>query len=708
MADERTTSLMVGGELMLYGDVGGDFFEGGFTAADVRRALAGVRGDLTVRLNSGGGLAFDGRAIYNALREHDGTIAVVVDGIAASAASIIAMAGETIALASGAMMMIHDPSALTVGTAAAHQRTARVLDSIAASAAAIYARRSHQPLETIRGLMTAETWFTAEEAVGAGFADEALEIEAQPAMRFDYDLYLHAPEHLARPDPARLGAARKKLAAAHERSLAQGAAGAVSAVMGAAFHQEESDMDEESETVATDVVETAPPPAREAAREPVREAAHDPSADARAAAAGERSRIKAIMSMCERHNVGAELRERLVAGGSSLAAAREAVLDHLATESDRTAPRSHVRVGDDEADRFRMGAERALAAKSGLEGGERNEFSGLTLAELARESLARANVSTRGMDRLSMVGRAFLPRMSSAGYHTTSDFAALLENTANKSLLRGYQETEETWQRFARPGFASDFKPMKRVGLNAFPSLQQIPEHGEYHYGSIGERYGIIKVDKFGLMFGISREAIINDDLSEFTRVPEMMGRAAQRTVGDVVYALITTNPVFVDGIAMFHADHGNLADTPAAPTMVSLDTARSAMALQRDPSGNAVLNIRPSVALVPVALYGTFRALIDAEFDPSKTQRAPNIVRSMVRDVVADARLDTASTTAWYLMADPAMHDTIEVAFLDGRQEPFLEMKDGWTVDGVEYKVRHEFGAAPLDTVGMFKNAGQ
>ncbi len=208
-------------------------------------------------------------------------------------------------------------------------------------------------------------------------------------------------------------------------------------------------------------------------------------------------------------------------------------------------------------------------------------------------------------------------------------------------------------------------------------------------------------------MFSITRQAIINDDLSVFTRVPARMGRAARRTIGNLVYAqIVADGAVMSDGKTLFHNDHANKGT--GALTMTNLDTARAKMALQKDPDSIAKsgLNIRPAFLLVPVELQGKATALMAAEFDPSGTQRNPNVVRGMV-EVISEARLSTDSSAEWYLAANPNQFDTIEVAYLNGNSSPVLEQKDGWNVDGVEFKVRIDAGVKALGWQGFWYSTG-
>lgn len=192
------THLIDNGKLMLYGPVGLSFGDGeGFTAMQVQQALSEMDGDITVKLNSGGGLAFDGVAIHNALKDHDGKVTILVDGIAASAASVLAMAGDEIIMQDGALMMIHNASGVTWGTKQDHEKTINVLGRLDGSTGKIYARRSGQDQEAVQTMMDDETWMTGEEAVEAGFATSEAESKADDPTSFAYDLYQNAPDWLS-------------------------------------------------------------------------------------------------------------------------------------------------------------------------------------------------------------------------------------------------------------------------------------------------------------------------------------------------------------------------------------------------------------------------------------------------------------------------------------------------------------------------------
>lgn len=164
-------------EVYIYGVIGGDWFGEGITAkqvADDLKALGKVK-TIDVRINSEGGNVFDGKAIYSLLVENKATINVKIDGLAASAASFIAMAGNKIEIAEGAFVMIHDAYGVSFGRAEDMRKYADLLDTVNVTIREVYSARTKQSDKTINQWMKDETWFTAKEAVDKGFADSMTE-----------------------------------------------------------------------------------------------------------------------------------------------------------------------------------------------------------------------------------------------------------------------------------------------------------------------------------------------------------------------------------------------------------------------------------------------------------------------------------------------------------------------------------------------------
>lgn len=165
-------------EITIYGDIGESWWGESVSAKDIQNALDGVEtGTITIRLNSPGGDAFDGIAIYNQLKNHKAKVIAYVDGLAASAASIIAMAADELIMNTGSMMMIHEASTFTWGTKADIKKTLNALEGIDKSIADIYMTRYTGERGELDALVEAESWFTASEAVEVGLADKVNKTE---------------------------------------------------------------------------------------------------------------------------------------------------------------------------------------------------------------------------------------------------------------------------------------------------------------------------------------------------------------------------------------------------------------------------------------------------------------------------------------------------------------------------------------------------
>ena len=381
-----------------------------------------------------------------------------------------------------------------------------------------------------------------------------------------------------------------------------------------------------------------------------------------------------------------------------------------------------IEVGTEGIEKFREGAIESLAVraealrdKDAIAKARKSEYLSMGPVEMAREYLRYVGVSTNGLSRDRIVGLAIATPgpMASRGLisHSTSDFANILEDVANKSLQLGYEEAPETWSQWCSTGSIPDFRQANRPNISAFGDLDIVYEDGEYKYGSFSDLKEVLTLVTYGKMFSISRQALVNDDLAALGRIPMAMGKAASRQVGDLAWAVLTGNPTMnQDATALFHANHSNFVagGSGAAPSVATVNAARTAMATQTDPSGSATLNVRPAFMMVPFALEGTALALAQAEYDPAGTAGTltPNTVRNTFQ-VIADGRLDANDAAAWFMAANPAMMETVEVAFLDGQQTPYMETQNGWSTDGVVYKVRIDATAAPLEFRGLYMNDG-
>ena len=185
------------GEIWIYDPIGEDFWSGGVSAKQFQKELSGL-GNVTtinVRINSPGGDVFDGFAIYNQLMAHPADIEVDVDGVAASIASIVAMAGNTIRMAKNSMMMIHNPQGIAVGDANEMERVKALLEQVKGNLITTYVDRTGNSKTDVSAWMDDETWFTAEAAVERGFADVVTN-DSKVAACFDLSRFRNVPQTL--------------------------------------------------------------------------------------------------------------------------------------------------------------------------------------------------------------------------------------------------------------------------------------------------------------------------------------------------------------------------------------------------------------------------------------------------------------------------------------------------------------------------------
>ena len=176
--------------LTIYGDIGESWWFESTSANDIDRALKEVKtSNITIRLNSPGGDAFDGITIYNRLKDHEANVKIIVDGWACSAASIIAMAADELILNTGAMMMVHEAWTYTMGSKSDIQKTVDMLGKLDQSLLDIYMTKANVTREEMEQFVKNETWFTAGEAIDIGFASTTTEDDEDGIDNTDSEVF---------------------------------------------------------------------------------------------------------------------------------------------------------------------------------------------------------------------------------------------------------------------------------------------------------------------------------------------------------------------------------------------------------------------------------------------------------------------------------------------------------------------------------------
>ncbi len=642
-------------EVYIYGDIGESWYEETVSAAAFVRDLQALDVDaITVRINSMGGSVPDGFAIYNAIRRHKATVTTEVDGIAYSIASLIAMAGDKVHMADNAVLMIHAPWTYGAGNSVALRELADTLDTWAVAMSTSYAARTgDQP--GMLALLTdgKDHYFTAAEALAANFIDsvtDPMPIAASAARELPTGRYL--PKHAAD--------------AQHTT-----------------FQPRTIDM---------------PSPATPSAAEI---AASTLQADAQ-----RRAGIQATFSRFASNPVYAALQRQCEGDHSvTVEAAGQRLLARMAEGVEPVAGHfvqtfAQPSGATTQMAEFRAAATDALMIRAGIRVSKPHpaaaDLRRTSIVGMAERVLSMQGKYSRDMSRDQTIRAAM----------STSDFPALLAGVTSTSLRAGYLAAPATHALWTSEREVPDFKPRTLAMLSEGPALELIPEGAEYKYGAYSESASTFVVKTYGKIVKFTRQALINDELDALTSIPVTQGAAARRLEADMVYAQLTGNPTLGDGVALFHATHGNLM-TGAALSVASLGTARAAMRTQKGIGGKEFIDPQPRYLIVPVAMETQAEQLLASTVDPSKTNNTENAewVRNLT--LVADPRLDANSTAAWYLASAPSQVEGIVRAYLEGEARPFLDSSDGWKTDTTEWKVRLDFGVGVVDYRALVKNPG-
>lgn len=372
----------------------------------------------------------------------------------------------------------------------------------------------------------------------------------------------------------------------------------------------------------------------------------------------------------------------------------------------RARPNVDVRAGatGTESDGYRQALEDAVTLRANP--GEQldaarldaaREFRGMTMMEMARDYLGRTGIRTSGMGRLDIAGQALGLRY---GAMTTSDFANALSSATNRRVRAAFAAAPQTFRPFVSIDTLPDFKPTQIIGLGDAPALLLVPENGEFKRGAITDSGLTYRLQTYGRVIAISRQAVVNDDKDLFGRIPTMFGRKAADLESDLVYGILLSNPVMGDGVTMFHASHGNLAASGGAITVTTVAAGEQAMLTQRNDDGG-YLNIRPQFLIVGPAKKVEAQQFLTA-VSPQQQSAANPYPGTLT--LIIDPRI---TGNQWFLASSPDAFDTIALAHLDGQEELFTETRVGFDVDGVETKARLDVGAAAIDYRGFYKNPG-
>ena len=636
-------------EISIYDEIGGWGISAQQFAKDFK-ALGNNLKQINLHIHSPGGDVFDGIAIYNLLKNHPANVTVYIDGLAASMASVIAMAGNEVIMPENAMM-IHKPWGIQGGDAEDMRKYADLLDKVENTLIPAYANKTGKSPEELAEMLSAETWLNGKECVEQGFADKLA--EPLVAMASIKSRKLEDFENMPK--------AMKDML-----FKPQGNAG-------------------------TNPASQATPTEQSAPVNTTQTVTVDNTAQVQAELNKRNADIKAVFAQ-----FGTAHNDLLVECLGDLSITAEQAKDKLLAKLGAgTTPSATATPYAGNGNIVGDSIKQSLLARAGIDkdkaDAKDNAYNAMTLRELARASLVDRGVSVSGHNAMSMVGLAFT--------HSNSDFGQILIDVAHKSLLKGWETAAENFDQFTSRGTLTDFRAAKRVGLGDFGHLPQVGEGEEYTYGTIGDEGASVALATYGQLFSITRQAILNDDMHLLTKIPEKMGQAARATIAKLVFALLTGNAKAQDGKALFDASHKNTI-TNAALDIANIDKGIQLMNGFVNASGEP-LEIEPEFMLLPTSMYTRGLQLIKSA--SVEGADANSGIINPLRDIVApvkSARLQAADERSWYLINKEA----IEVAYLDGIDTPYMEQQNGFTVDGVSTKVRIDAGVNVIDYRGVVK----
>ena len=330
------------------------------------------------------------------------------------------------------------------------------------------------------------------------------------------------------------------------------------------------------------------------------------------------------------------------------------------------------------------------------------QYQRMSTREMAAEYLETMRGFSRSDIRLmgssELIDRAF---------HTTSDLTNILLNTANKTLARGYEEEVQKWRPLAIQSDNTDFKPNHLVQLTASIVPEKVLEGGEYKFGTMSDGKTTYQLSTYGKGLMISRQALINDDLSALDRLPAKLGAGCSLLESNLVWEQLTSGAsgatVTLDNKALFHADHNNTGT--GAIGIAGIDAGVTKMSKQTDPAGNS-LNIEAAYLIVPPELRtAALQFLYPTGYAPSTLAGVNPFAAGM--ELIVEARLSADSTAMYYLAANPNRIDMLQFGYLAGEGGPTITTTEKRNPDGVEMLVRHDFYCTLADYRGFYRSTG-
>ena len=442
------------------------------------------------------------------------------------------------------------------------------------------------------------------------------------------------------------------------------------------------------------------------------------AADARAAAdeavKAERKRVADIRAICA--GEFPEIEAEAIDNGLGIDEVREKVLAAFRKKQPTTAP--NVIIKAEQTDAKTLEASFMLRAGLGEEDvqkayGDQTLEAAAKARDISMKELFCESLKIEGKNP----GRSFGNDTIEAAFSTVS-LPGILNNVANKVLLRAFNAQPIIATKLCSTGDLNDFKESERYRLTDVGDLKPVAADGEIKDGGLTEEKSTNQLETYAKKFCLTRKMILNDDLGAFLKVPTAMGNRAARLIDQLFFARLLANPAQSDGQNLFSAAHGNLlTGSTSALGVDSLQAAVKAFLDQTDADGQPI-SIEPRYLLVPTelkfkAIELTKGAVFIATGDTDTLRPALNSLADENLQVVSSPYLANAayagsSNTAWYLFGDPSQTDTFEIGYLKGKRTPTIEKGDtDFNTLGMWFRVYFDLGVREQGFRGKVKSNG-
>lgn len=407
----------------------------------------------------------------------------------------------------------------------------------------------------------------------------------------------------------------------------------------------------------------------------------------------EQTRRAEIRTLVRSAGLSPNTADDLIDQGADMIAAKAAIYDATVQ---RTAPviRTTAVQNDDPQVIVRRQSD-ALAVR--MAGGDCPEDArqhlGDSLLDVARSSLARAGVSTRGASSDEVLQRTS---------HGTSDFSLVVGNAMGKVAADAYRAAESPLKTLCRQRVLRDFKASTSIRVGNMGRLEELAESGEITHTSRAEHGESFALKTYARGINVTRNLLVNDDLGVLGDMSGAFGEAAAQTEADILVDLLTGNPNLSDSTAVFHSSRGNVAASGSNPDTASLDTARKAMRGFKGLDGKTLLSVSPKYLVVGPALETDAEKLLASIY--AATTADVNAWAGKL-SLIVEPRI---TNDDWWIFADPSRIAGMVYGYLASAQGVQIQRAEAWDTLGMKYRAYLDFGAGWTDWRAAYYNAGQ